>query len=291
MLKWTLRIAPVVAILIVSTVLIIIHVNPDFAMRKGKPWIALYRNQIVGKYRISDQGYWISLSRCVERRVVRITRGRRSPLNIYALRFRPERVDFKVLHVPAEKNSEYNIVKVAEEKNVIALINASLFDLKQNPLGLCIANGEEISPMASSDNYQGVFFVRKNKIGLLHRDKFKRYKGYNTAGLDQAVQTGPWLVQNEKPILSYQKNRDRSRRSAIAIDGKGRVLFVVTDTMFSGILLADFAKVLTEFNVKDALNLDGGNSTQLLLRTRDENYLVRGFANPPVYIAAMEKTP
>ncbi len=295
MLKWTIRIVPILAIILAITAFTILSSYPDLAIKKGGPWITLYRSQISGKMRIANKGYWISVSRHVERRIVTITRGRRSLLKIHALRFRPKKVDFKVIHVPPEKNAEYNIVKVAEESGALAMINASFFDPAFNPLGLCIMNRQEVSPMSTAQDYQGVFFVRKAKVDIAQRKKFKRYKGYNTTGFEQAVQSGPWLVLGGKPELSYRNKKSVSRRSAIAIDDKGRVMFVVTDTYFSGILLADFAKILAAserdggFSVENALNLDGGNSTQLLLKTPDESYMVRGFVNSPVYIGAFKK--
>jgi uncharacterized protein YigE (DUF2233 family) len=295
MLKWIIRIVPILAIILAITAFTILSSYPDLAIKKGGPWITLYRTLIGGRMRVSDQGYWISVSRHVERRIVTVTRGRRNSLKIHALRFRPKKVDFKVLHIPPEKNAEYSIVRAAEESDALAMINASFFDPAYKPLGLCVSNGQKISPMSPAQDYQGVFFVRKAKVDIEKRKKFKRYQGYNTTGFEQAVQSGPWLVLNGKPEFSYRNKKSVSRRSAVAIDDKGRVMFVVTDTYFSGILLADFAKILAAserdggFNVENALNLDGGNSTQLLLRTPDESYMVRGFVNSPVYIGAFKK--
>ena len=132
-------------------------------------------------------------------------------------------------------------------------------------------------------------------------------------GIRQAIQTGPMLVQRGKRVLyaqsltdeefspsplgadrvvdigvvptDYPDDIDRSRagRMGLGVDAAGRVIAVAvpgtergthrSDADSAGATLTELAEFLEQAGAVDAINLDGGGSTQLYYRG--------GLATPP----------
>ncbi len=85
----------------------------------------------------------------------------------------------------------------------------------------------------------------------------------------QAVQCGPFLVEDRKPVTGLNGAR-AARRTAVFTDGGGRwglvVCTAVTLEEF-GAILADPALLPGGLKISRALNLDGGGSTALWVRS------------------------
>ena len=94
----------------------------------------------------------------------------------------------------------------------------------------------------------------------MHRDKF------SSKGVELGLQSGPRIIENSK-ILSFKKSNGSSRRSGIAITETGQVLLFATRYRFPGARLEDIGNILLRsgLGIKDALNFDGGGSSQLYL--------------------------
>ena len=95
-------------------------------------------------------------------------------------------------------------------------------------------------------------------------------------GLRHAIGGGPRLVANGQPHVTATTESFRSDvaasaapRSALAVMPNGDVLFVVADGRQSnysaGLTLGELALFLVKQGVKDAINLDGGGSTTLVV--------------------------
>jgi uncharacterized protein YigE (DUF2233 family) len=83
--------------------------------------------------------------------------------------------------------------------------------------------------------------------------------------LAQALQSFPMLIFPGGAPAAIEDDGQRARRTAVAMDRSGRLLFVVSPT--SGFTLRGFADWLShsDLDVERALNLDGGSSTGLYL--------------------------
>lgn len=83
----------------------------------------------------------------------------------------------------------------------------------------------------------------------------------------QAVQSFPVLVFPGGRPATIEDDGQRARRTAVALDHDGRLLFVVSPTGdFTLRGFADWLR-LSDLGVERALNLDGGSSTGLYLET------------------------
>ncbi len=85
---------------------------------------------------------------------------------------------------------------------------------------------------------------------------------------------GPVLLLNSQIALDAQAegfsaafNNQRASRSGVAIDNQGKLMFIAVHQRINGPgpSLQEFAQILQQLGAVDALNLDGGSSTQIYL--------------------------
>lgn len=145
-----------------------------------------------------------------------------------------------------------------QRARAIAAVNGGFFDVDDHSLGVRIVNGNVVSRAHGSR--WGVFYVRRGEAAIVPTERFKV-----RSGIEEAVQCGPRLVVDGK----VQPLKEQwARRTGIGIQRDGRVVVAVCDTDLS---LPAWAKLWAShdaLNCPDALNLDGGPSTQLSLKTK-----------------------
>jgi uncharacterized protein YigE (DUF2233 family) len=152
-------------------------------------------------------------------------------------------------------------------KNVVAAVNADFFysDNRIPPQGLTIKDGETLVSYKSNGNvwFFGVLDDGTAVIG--NRNDYNRVKDR----LQQAVGGGDCLLKNGEAPYQYG-GADPQPRTAVGIKADGSVLLVVADGRTSasaGLSLADLAAYMKSLGVVDALNLDGGGSSALVVKS------------------------
>jgi uncharacterized protein YigE (DUF2233 family) len=109
----------------------------------------------------------------------------------------------------------------------------------------------------------------------------------NLERFDQVVQGFPMLVVSGQVAPGFEPDVSKvsARRTVLAMDRQGRVLFIVTP--FSSVRLADLASWLgvSGLDIDSALNMDGGNSTCLYLATGGPSAFTLSLAPVPVVLA------
>ncbi len=262
---------------------------PDLVYRFAAGQVSSYREKVVGELTVAEAGYWMPVARGVERRIVTVERGGDHAIDLFALRMDPAIIRIEVIALKPTEIGSKPIGVLAESMGAIAMMNGSFFNEALGILGLCVSKGHEVSPLVRAGDHRGVFAVYDSRAELVERDR------YTGSGVTNAVQSGPWLVRDGAALGDFDDKDRVTRRSAVATDKKGRVIFVVTDTVLSGITLEHFAQVLAMpegqggFGAAQALNMDGGTSTQLALRGETDARLIRGFVNVPVLMGVFAR--
>ena len=162
-----------------------------------------------------------------------------------------------------------------KDRKAVAVINGGFFDPAGKPLGLRVSDGTKKNSLHNAD--WGVFFLRRDRAGVLrpqvmHTRDFKRQHA-SLKGISQAIQCGPRLVVAGK---TTDLKPQTARRSGIGIQRDGKVVIAVAD---GGLPFADLAQLWAKssgLNCRDALNLDGGGSTQLSLQTSKKSLEIFG---------------
>lgn len=139
----------------------------------------------------------------------------------------------------------------------LAVVNGGFFDEKNHSLGLRQSGGKEITHLRHAD--WGVFFIQNGKAHILHT---KDFQNIPKSGISEAVQCGPRLVVDGHPT---DLKDQWARRTGVGIDANGKVLIAVSDHELSLRQWASFWAAPQGLHCHQALNLDGGGSTQLSL--------------------------
>ncbi len=153
-----------------------------------------------------------------------------------------------------------------QKSGAVAALNGGFFDPTGRSLGLRVARGRRLHPLRAAD--WGVFLVRAGRSGekrassgqarIVHTRDFKSRRG-----VTEAIQCGPRLVVNGRPL---RLKPQWARRTGIGVRRDGRVVVAVADGAMSFRAWAALWAARDGLNCRDALNLDGGGSTQMSLR-------------------------
>lgn len=168
------------------------------------------------------------------------------------------------------KKKHASVEALGRNEHALIAVNGGFFDKKYNPLGLRASNGQRINPIKHI-SWWGVFYTRRWHAFIASPRQY-----IPRGGIDFAIQSGPRLIINGT-IPSLKPGR--AQRTALGIDRQGNVFILVTENVsLSTSELAERMKS-PPLNCYNALNLDGGSSTQLVVDLPDFNLNVHGFSN------------
>jgi len=151
-------------------------------------------------------------------------------------------------------------------------INGGYFDEAGKPMGLRIAARNRTNKLLSSANW-GVFYIRQNPAYISHTRDYQPSK-YT----QEAMQCGPRLVVNGK---TTDLKSQWGRRTGVGIEASGKVIIAVSDGELS---FDDWANIWASkngLNCRDALNMDGGGSTQMWVNSKTNPVNVRAAWSVP----------
>jgi uncharacterized protein YigE (DUF2233 family) len=199
------------------------------------------------------------------------------PLTI--VRLDPSNVAVRVLYDPEHPRP---LRTWAEAEQPSLAVNAGYFTETYESTALVISAG--VVSGASYDGFGGMLAVRDNgSVDLLAL----RDTPFDPAEpLTYATQSAPMLVFPGGVPAEINDNGERARRSVVAIDRDGRLLVIVGPT--SGLTLRELAAWLatSDLDIDRALNLDGGSSTGLFLKSGPLREQIDSFSPLPIVIFA-----
>ena len=247
------------------------------------------RGDYGGKLRILDRGRWEEALPGLEVRTLRMGREKNlTSFDLRAVRILLDRFEIQVASLSPEEMLSADPGRILEARNAVALINGSFFDRQDRSLGLLVIHGQVVKekPRRGAD---AIFCVKEGRARIVARESFEG------ADADFAIQSGPWLVRNGRQVQGFLKPWLVDRRSALGIDSDARVIFVATDAIVNGLSLFELSHLLHRPESKgglgcaDAVNLDGGTSTQMLFSAGEVRFQVRGFKRVPVFLLVVPK--
>ena len=158
----------------------------------------------------------------------------------------------------------------AEHSKALLSINGGFFDHEFHPLGLRINNKKLENPLKRI-SWWGIFYIKDNQPHITNVRHFN-----HDNDIDFAVQSGPRLLIKGKVPSLKQGIADRS---ALGITANGTVIILVsTNTAMNMNELAHLMKA-PPLSCTDAINLDGGSSSQLYAHMGSFQLKVHGFSN------------
>lgn len=175
------------------------------------------------------------------------------------------RASAKHLHIATGATLQARAWRTRER--AVAAANGGYFDNEGRSLGLRVSGGVKRTRMHLTR--WGVFYVTADRARILDAKEYAAAtRGRKVA---EAVQCGPVLVANGR---TAKLKPQTARRTGIGVDRQGHVVLAVAD---GGARLDAWARLwANQLGCPNALNLDGGPSTQLSLRTADAEAEVDG---------------
>jgi uncharacterized protein YigE (DUF2233 family) len=190
--------------------------------------------------------------------------------HIHAFRIDLNKNQLNLVMAKALSQKHASVEEFAHHSNALLAINGGFFDHNYHSLGLRIGNQQQYSPLKRI-SWWGVFYTKNHRPYL---SSLRKYSGDQQ--IDFAVQSGPRLLVNGHiPALKI----GNAERSALGITPDRRVIILVTEgNPLTTTALAELMQS-PPLNCSDALNLDGGSSSQLVAQTGSFNINVHGFSN------------
>lgn len=225
-----------------------------------------------GRARAADAEPWTPLGRGVEHRLLE------GAIAGHAFRFRPADVE---LHVVPASGGHARVADLAPAGEAIAT-NASFFDETGRAMGLAVDRGRSLGGRRLS-RWAGFVVERERPPRIVAGTALG-----DGAGAELVVQGLPRLVvAGAVPRLKPQ----RAQRTVVCV-GEGRVVLLVTTTRVEAGELAQLlaaAPAAGGLGCRDALNLDGGGSTQLHARWGDFGARIEGAWGVPNALVVVPK--
>jgi len=237
-------------------------------------------------------GTWLNLQPGLDLRELEFKRKNRwfSKFSLEVLRVDPQQLALRMVVVSPDDLPGADIDSLAARTGAIALLNTNYFEPDFKVMGLVIADGKPIYPLRKEGNiHHGVWFLKGREAFLLNRANF------SPDGVDQAFQAGPWLVTDGEAETRFRNAQIVARRSAVAVDRKGRVLLIATDALLGGLALPELAWLLAYPEEKGgvgawrAINCDGGTSTQMILRHPRAAIRIRSTLHVPIFLGVFPR--
>lgn len=193
-------------------------------------------------------------------------------------RIDPQRFVIRPLWSASRKTAQ----QFASENKALIVINANFFDENIQPLGLVQDNGRTLNPFKNI-SWWSVFCLKDTTPTIVHSSQAKGMS------CDVAIQAGPRLVVDGN-IPKF--NDETSYRTAIGINRAHEVFFVIAHDPIS---MRELAQILVQpesaggLECSNALNLDGGTSSQVYASIGNLTVSFGGFVGVPVGLGVFVK--
>lgn len=189
-----------------------------------------------------------------------------------------------VVHTKYMGSMGQYLVDMAKENNAIVAINGGGFiDINGEsnggePRGIIIENGKIIQSSRNRDKAGGVIgFTNDNKLFLGDVSAQEAVD----AGVRDAIEFGPFLIVNgTASFIKGNGGYGIHPRTAIGQRKDGIVLFLVVDGRRAdsiGADMKDLTDIMLKYGAYNAANLDGGNSSVLVINNQIMNHPINWF--------------
>jgi len=203
--------------------------------------------------------------------------GDRQSVNVLEIDYSRKNIH---LSIAADPTKRILTSTFAKDKNAIAAINGTFFDMKNGGSWMLLKqDGKIINPTKTySERSNGAFTIDGHQLNIVASNSPKADWAEHLDAPNIIV-AGPVLLMNGKAATLSQAgfNVSTHPRSAVAITRNHKLLLVAVDGRSetgSGMSLFSFTTLLENLGARDALNLDGGGSTTLYVKGQTENGIV-----------------
>lgn len=223
---------------------------------------------------------WQAVEPGVELRQMRVPVGSVEE-RVVLVRLDPARFRFRVLYTPGvgQRAAQW----AAGQPSALLVVNGGYFTPEYRATGLLVSDGQASG--VSYSGFGGMFAVRPDGQVELRWLEERPYDPGEP--LSAAVQCFPMLIRpgGELGFPADGDDATPARRTVVAQDRQGRVVFLVADRGFFSLHGLARWLLASDLEVDAALNLDGGLSSGLILAAGTTPVAVDSLVPLPAVIA------
>ena len=158
-----------------------------------------------------------------------------------------------------------SLAAAMKREKCVCGVNGGYFDPEFKPIGLRVADRESFSPLRRARLITGILLQSDRGIDVVRAGEFSR-----TKKIIAAVQSGPFLVEGNKPIRGLNDSQ-LARRTFAALTTNDQALLGFCSDVSLGQLANILATVplAAESKIRRAMNLDGGSSSAFWFSRED----------------------
>ena len=193
---------------------------------------------------------------------MRATKGA-ATVDLHLVVFDSRRCGIRVIDQPQPNAGGGVISPAMRAHRAVAGVNGGFFTPEFQPLGLMICGGMRLGAIKDTKLLSGMFLSAEGQPYLIWRGEYA-----GVQGIIDLVQAGPRLVNSGVAVSGLERNASRVR-TFIATDGHHGWAIGVARSASLGALADLLASpgIIPNLRVMRALNLDGGNSSAIWMRT------------------------
>ena len=223
----------------------------------------------------------------VEYSTVRFNDKSNKPLSVFILQADLSGGKLTLSPLMADNDTKFKLQPVKEmvearnqgSSNVLAGVNADFFDWTGVPWGPVIINGTIVKNYAKIPNltYFGITKDGKPQIGRstsLTELQYANYSGLVGGG-------EPWIVFDGNKVTI---DDNREPRTSVGYSKDNMVYIVVVDGRKAdhsvGVSITDLAKIMHSLGSYQAINLDGGGSSTMVIKEGSSFNIVNRYSDP-----------
>lgn len=193
---------------------------------------------------------------------------------VHAFRINLDQYHLTSSLVPTDNTPETNFYRLMKAESAVIATNGGFFTPELKPLGLRISDAQLFNPLKSISWWR-VFFIRDKKAYLVTQENYQP-----DSRITFAIQAGPRLVTDGDVVSKLKIDIDA--HTAIGITKDGQIILLATENILLG--TTDIAELMQRsekeggLNCREALNLDGGHSTQMYTKLPELSLTVSSHA-------------
>ena len=206
----------------------------------------------------------------------------------------------QIIGTPVKQSSQTTSNFAFPNKTTVA-INGAFFDDKNKPQGLNVSNGIRWPGSDDTIHHSFLACTIENRcfIEAPNRKTAHNPAWHTVISGWQTLKNGRYICPRGSQKICHSNARGQHPRTAVGLSNNNRYLYLVVvegrKADFQGYTLNQLARLFKKMNVNDALNLDGGgSSTMIINRTRVNElpsrqfFLERNVAN---HLGIIDTTP
>jgi exopolysaccharide biosynthesis protein len=262
-----------------------LFVLPDSAVRSQ----GSVKTELEAGLAVPDAGTWRDLQKGAAIRTLVLERSQPNyNIELKLMRFNTQLITPRVLDSGEFQLRSASAKTFVEKSQAIAAINANYFDERGRPLAYLKTRIREVNRVLSKHSlYTGIFGIGDAGAFVTHRDEFEPVQA------SEALQSGPLLLHRGLPQALNGDLGRYARRAVIGIDKNGALIVAVADAVLGGLRLGELQKLFADsrwqIDAVELLNLDGGGSAQLYVKSGKFEEWVPGTSEVPVAIGFFNK--